>query len=283
MVRPMKTNLTPKQKHILDSSRRAAPRTAASIPPCVRSAAGSTSLSGRPRTRSPPCTPRATSKGKRARPGDSRSRGRRRDARSRSWAGWAPEPGCSPKRTSKAISGSKDFTLGADLLRVKGDSMVGAGILEGDLVQVRRQPAPTTATWWWPWSRTRAWSSGSGSTATYQLGVGQSPLRPSPWLSRSSARSWAWSGATRIDDGALRQRATVRRQAATSFKMRGRACLIFFSAMQSGGDPTAGRAPRPSWRCGRWRPSRKSSLRPGRLRLSRVQGLHLEPSWKSWN
>jgi repressor LexA len=37
--------------------------------------------------------------------------------------------------------GFKDFTLGADfLLRVKGDSMIGAGILEGDLVQVRRQP-----------------------------------------------------------------------------------------------------------------------------------------------
>lgn len=36
----------------------------------------------------------------------------------------------------------KDFTLGADfLLRVKGDSMIEAGILEGDLVQVRRQPS----------------------------------------------------------------------------------------------------------------------------------------------
>jgi len=36
----------------------------------------------------------------------------------------------------------RDFTLGVDfLLRVKGDSMVGAGIMEGDLVQVRRQPA----------------------------------------------------------------------------------------------------------------------------------------------
>lgn len=35
----------------------------------------------------------------------------------------------------------KDFTLGTDyLLRVKGDSMTGAGIMEGDLVQVRRQP-----------------------------------------------------------------------------------------------------------------------------------------------
>jgi len=35
----------------------------------------------------------------------------------------------------------KDFRLGADyLLKVKGDSMEGAGILEGDLVQVRRQP-----------------------------------------------------------------------------------------------------------------------------------------------
>lgn len=35
----------------------------------------------------------------------------------------------------------KDFTLGTDfLLRVRGDSMIGAGIMEGDLVQVRRQP-----------------------------------------------------------------------------------------------------------------------------------------------
>jgi len=35
----------------------------------------------------------------------------------------------------------RNFLLGADfLLRVKGDSMEGAGILEGDLVQVRRQP-----------------------------------------------------------------------------------------------------------------------------------------------
>lgn len=35
----------------------------------------------------------------------------------------------------------REFTYGADyLLRVKGDSMEGAGIFEGDLVQVRRQP-----------------------------------------------------------------------------------------------------------------------------------------------
>jgi repressor LexA len=35
----------------------------------------------------------------------------------------------------------KDFLLGTDfLLRVKGDSMIDEGILEGDLVQVRRQP-----------------------------------------------------------------------------------------------------------------------------------------------
>lgn len=35
----------------------------------------------------------------------------------------------------------KNFLLGTDfLLRVKGDSMVDEGILEGDLVQVRRQP-----------------------------------------------------------------------------------------------------------------------------------------------
>lgn len=36
----------------------------------------------------------------------------------------------------------KDFLLGTDfLLRVKGDSMIGEGIMEGDLVQVRRQPS----------------------------------------------------------------------------------------------------------------------------------------------
>lgn len=35
----------------------------------------------------------------------------------------------------------KDFLLGTDfLLRVKGDSMIDEGIMEGDLVQVRRQP-----------------------------------------------------------------------------------------------------------------------------------------------
>lgn len=37
--------------------------------------------------------------------------------------------------------GFKEFVLGTDfLLRVRGDSMDQAGILEGDLVQVRRQP-----------------------------------------------------------------------------------------------------------------------------------------------
>lgn len=40
------------------------------------------------------------------------------------------------------VSLDRDARRGADfLLRVKGDSMVGAGILEGDLVQVRRQQA----------------------------------------------------------------------------------------------------------------------------------------------
>jgi repressor LexA len=35
----------------------------------------------------------------------------------------------------------RDFLLGTDfLLRVKGDSMIDEGIIEGDLVQVRRQP-----------------------------------------------------------------------------------------------------------------------------------------------
>ncbi|MCX5795400.1 MAG: transcriptional repressor LexA [Elusimicrobia bacterium] len=41
----------------------------------------------------------------------------------------------------EAHYGFRDFALGTDfLLRVKGDSMEGDGILEGDLVQVRRQP-----------------------------------------------------------------------------------------------------------------------------------------------
>ncbi|MDD5629693.1 MAG: transcriptional repressor LexA [Elusimicrobia bacterium] len=41
----------------------------------------------------------------------------------------------------EAHYGFKDFVFGTDyLLRVKGDSMEGDGILDGDLVQVRRQP-----------------------------------------------------------------------------------------------------------------------------------------------
>ncbi|MEI6112832.1 MAG: S24 family peptidase [Cyanobium sp. ELA712] len=36
------------------------------------------------------------------------------------------------------------------LLRVGGDSMVGAGIHHGDLVVVERHPTPATASWWWP-------------------------------------------------------------------------------------------------------------------------------------
>jgi repressor LexA len=44
----------------------------------------------------------------------------------------------------EAHYGFRDFALGTDfLLRVKGDSMEGDGILEGDLVQVRRQPTAT--------------------------------------------------------------------------------------------------------------------------------------------
>ena len=44
---------------------------------------------------------------------------------------------------------------GCFALRVRGDSMVGAGILDGDKVVVRPSPLPTTARSWLPGLRTR--------------------------------------------------------------------------------------------------------------------------------
>ena len=60
----------------------------------------------------------------------------------RSWARSPPASRCSPRRTSRstclcpAIAGGDE---GEFILRVKGDSMKDAGILEGDHVVVRRQ------------------------------------------------------------------------------------------------------------------------------------------------
>ena len=41
------------------------------------------------------------------------------------------------------------------LLSVRGESMIEAGINDGDYVVVKEQPVPTTATSWWPYRRRR--------------------------------------------------------------------------------------------------------------------------------
>ena len=80
-----------------------------------------------------------------------------RCATCRSWATSPPAPTCSPRRTSRSSSRCPaDFTGDGELfmLRVRGDSMIDAGILDGDFVVARHRPPPTTATSWWPASPT---------------------------------------------------------------------------------------------------------------------------------
>ena len=63
-------------------------------------------------------------------------------AKSLSSAGSLPAAPSSPPRTSKTLF-SANVLVGSGpvfMLRVRGDSMVDAGILDGDLVVVRRQP-----------------------------------------------------------------------------------------------------------------------------------------------
>ena len=60
------------------------------------------------------------------------SRGCRSSARS------PPAARCSPSRTSRSTSRCRRPTKGDFLLRVKGESMIDAGILDGDLVIVQR-------------------------------------------------------------------------------------------------------------------------------------------------
>ena len=55
---------------------------------------------------------------------------------------------------------------GEFILRIKGDSMKDAGILEGDHVVVRRRTPPPTARSSWRWSGTRPRSSASSGRAT---------------------------------------------------------------------------------------------------------------------
>lgn len=85
---------------------------------------------------------------------------------------------------------------GCFALRVRGDSMINAGILSGDKVVVRPSPPPTTGRSWLPGSRTRPRSSvcaagtaRSGSCRKMTItALSTAPTR------RSSASSRPWYG-----------------------------------------------------------------------------------------
>ena len=58
-------------------------------------------------------------------------------------ATWRPAPGCWPRRTSRSSSPCPSSSPAAGpsfMLRVRGDSMIDAGIFDGDYVVVRQQP-----------------------------------------------------------------------------------------------------------------------------------------------
>ena len=68
-------------------------------------------------------------------------------ATSRWWATWPPAPTCWPRRTSRrSCPLPSDFTGEGDLfmLRVRGDSMIDAGILDGDFIVARSQTNANT-------------------------------------------------------------------------------------------------------------------------------------------
>ena len=72
-----------------------------------------------------------------------------RCATSRWSATWPPAPTCWPRRTSRSCCPLPvDFTGDGELfmLRVRGDSMIDAGILDGDYVVAASRPRPTRAT-----------------------------------------------------------------------------------------------------------------------------------------
>ena len=72
----------------------------------------------------------------------------------RSWAGSPPARRSRPSSTSATACRCRESMLGAGehfVLEVQGDSMINAGILDGDYVVIRRATPPTPARSSWPW------------------------------------------------------------------------------------------------------------------------------------
>lgn len=77
-------------------------------------------------------------------------------------------------------------------LKVRGESMLEAGILPGDVVVVHQQPWPATATLWWPSSRTRPPSRPSAGAATATSGsTRRTPAASTSPSTVRGAPSWA--------------------------------------------------------------------------------------------
>lgn len=85
---------------------------------------------------------------------------------------------------------SWDGDPGCFALRVRGDSMVGAAILDGDLVVVRPQQSAETDRLWW-----RFWATRRRSSASAASGAGSGSSRRTPIMRRSMPLRqsfWAW-------------------------------------------------------------------------------------------
>ena len=116
-----------------------------------------------------------------------RERGARRRRACRSSARSRPASRSSPRRTSRSTCrcpGSPAASDGEYVLRVRGDSMKDAGILEGDFVVVRPQETPRTAR-----SSSRSWARRRPSSAS-------SGGRPHPPAARERRR-WSRSAPRR--------------------------------------------------------------------------------------
>ena len=75
-------------------------------------------------------------------------------------------------------------------LRVRGDSMINAGIFSGDVVVVRPSPPQTTVRLWWPGWRMRPPSSACAA-ATGKSGSCRK-TRPTPPSTAPTPRLWVW-------------------------------------------------------------------------------------------
>ena len=74
------------------------------------------------------------------------------------------------------IAGGGD---GEYLLRIRGDSMKDAGILEGDYVVVHPRTRPATARWWWRcWARRRPSSASSAKPTTFACSRRTTAMEP---------------------------------------------------------------------------------------------------------